>query len=65
MSHGEEKRTHVRALGSSTVVAIGNGANDVPMLDEAALAIAVLGREGLRCCSQSSGCGSHEPDGRS
>jgi soluble P-type ATPase len=44
---GAEKRDHVRTLGSRQVVAMGNGANDVLMLQEAALAIAVLGPEGL------------------
>jgi soluble P-type ATPase len=44
---GTEKRDHVRTLGSRQVVAMGNGANDVLMLQEAALAIAVLGPEGL------------------
>ena len=44
---GPEKRDYVRALGPEHVAAIGNGANDVPMLQEAALAIAVLGPEGL------------------
>ena len=44
---GAEKREYVRALGAESVVAMGNGANDVPMLDDAALAIAVLGAEGL------------------
>jgi soluble P-type ATPase len=37
----------VRALGPSGVTAIGNGANDVGMLREAELGIAVLGHEGL------------------
>jgi soluble P-type ATPase len=44
---GTEKRDHVRMLGPEQVVAMGNGANDVLMLREAALAIAVLGPEGL------------------
>jgi soluble P-type ATPase len=44
---GTEKRDHVRTLGPQQVVAMGNGANDVLMLQEAALAIAVLGPEGL------------------
>lgn len=44
---GLEKRSYVQSLGASSVVAMGNGANDVPMLEEAALAIAVLGPEGL------------------
>jgi soluble P-type ATPase len=39
---GTEKRCYVRALGPRQVVAMGNGANDVLMLREAALAIAVL-----------------------
>ena len=47
ISSGEEKSAHVRALGPETVAAMGNGANDVLMLREAALAIAVLGPEGL------------------
>ena len=42
-----EKRDHVRTLGPEQVVAMGNGANDVLMLQEAALGIAVLGPEGL------------------
>jgi soluble P-type ATPase len=44
---GTEKRDHVRTLGPEQVAAMGNGANDVLMLREAALAIAVLGPEGL------------------
>ena len=44
---GSEKRDHVRTLGPEQVVAMGNGANDVLMLQDAALAIAVLGPEGL------------------
>ncbi len=47
ISRGTEKRDHVRALGPHNVVAMGNGANDALMLEEAALAIAVLGPEGL------------------
>jgi P-type E1-E2 ATPase len=43
----EQKANFVRSLGSDGVVAIGNGANDVAMLREAALGIAVLGSEGL------------------
>ena len=44
---GDEKRAYVRDLGGASVVAMGNGANDVLMLEEAALGIAVLGPEGL------------------
>ncbi|GAB4565826.1 MAG: HAD family hydrolase [Anaerolineae bacterium] len=42
----EQKRQIVRRLGPEHVVAMGNGANDVGMLMEAALAIVVLGPEG-------------------
>lgn len=47
---GEEasqKAALVQRLGSDRVVAIGNGANDVAMLREADLGVAVLGHEGL------------------
>ncbi len=40
------KFDYVRALGSDTVAAIGNGRNDRLMLDESALGIAVIQREG-------------------
>jgi soluble P-type ATPase len=43
----EQKGRLVRELGAERIVAIGNGANDVAMLKEAALGIAVLGPEGL------------------
>ena len=36
----------VDRLGAAGCVAIGNGANDVPMLERAALGIAVIGPEG-------------------
>jgi P-type E1-E2 ATPase len=42
-----QKAAFVRGLGAETVVAIGNGSNDVAMLREARLGIAVLGPEGL------------------
>ncbi len=42
-----QKASFVRELGSETVCAIGNGANDAQMLREAKLAIGVLGEEGL------------------
>ncbi len=41
-----QKAHYVRQLGSERVVAIGQGANDVAMLDQAALSICVLGQEG-------------------
>ncbi len=43
----EQKAAYVRRLGALRCVAIGNGCNDALMLREAALGIAVLGREGL------------------
>ncbi len=43
---GAEKARLVRALGPSTVVAIGDGRNDAAMVELAALGIAVLGGEG-------------------
>jgi P-type E1-E2 ATPase len=42
-----QKAAFVRSLGAEVVVAIGNGSNDVAMLREAGLGIAVLGPEGL------------------
>jgi P-type E1-E2 ATPase len=42
----EQKAAYVRALGAQQVVALGNGANDVDMLNTAALGIAVIGPEG-------------------
>ena len=42
-----QKADFVRSLGGESVVAIGNGGNDVAMLAEAAIGIAVLGPEGL------------------
>lgn len=41
-----EKLEYVRRLGSRSVAAIGNGANDALMLKEAALGILVIGPEG-------------------
>ena len=41
-----DKLQALRALGANRCVAIGNGANDVSMLEDAALGIAVLGAEG-------------------
>lgn len=44
--HREEKRALVAQLGDESVVAIGNGRNDVAMLQAAALGVAVCQREG-------------------
>jgi P-type E1-E2 ATPase len=41
------KAALVQKIGARSVVAIGNGANDVEMLRQAAVGIAVLGPEGL------------------
>ena len=46
ISDGEEKARVVARLGPDATVAIGNGRNDVPMLQVAAVGIAVLGPEG-------------------
>lgn len=43
----QQKGDFIRALGADRCVAMGNGANDVTMLETAALGIAVLGREGM------------------
>jgi P-type E1-E2 ATPase len=43
---GDEKARYVAELGAERCVAIGNGVNDVAMLDAAALGIAVVGPEG-------------------
>jgi P-type E1-E2 ATPase len=49
----KQKAEFVDGLASHSVVAIGNGANDVEMLRRAALGIAVIGGEGLaaKCLS--------------
>jgi soluble P-type ATPase len=47
IQRGEEKMRYVQELGPSSVVAIGNGANDTSMLRLAALGIAVLTSEGM------------------
>lgn len=44
---GRDKRRLVRSLGGEGVAVVGNGANDVPMFEEAALGIAVCGTEGM------------------
>ena len=42
----EAKLDYIERLGTESVVAIGNGANDAAMLERAALGIAVVGPEG-------------------
>jgi soluble P-type ATPase len=46
VERGADKRRVLDALGPVRCVAIGNGANDGPMLRAAALGIALLGPEG-------------------
>jgi P-type E1-E2 ATPase len=45
-AQGDAKRDYVATLGSDGVACVGNGRNDLPMMEEAALAIAVLQSEG-------------------
>lgn len=47
VANGADKRAYVEHLRPAGVVAMGNGTNDAPMFEVAALAIAVLGPEGL------------------
>ncbi len=46
-SEREQKADFVNRLGATVTVAVGNGSNDVGMLREAAIGIAVIGAEGL------------------
>jgi soluble P-type ATPase len=45
-NQAQAKLEYIEELGTSSVVAIGNGANDAAMLEHAALGIAVIGPEG-------------------
>jgi soluble P-type ATPase len=42
----QQKLDLLRQLGATRTVAIGNGADDVPMIEEAGFGICVLGKEG-------------------
>jgi len=44
---GEQKVAFIQQLGSKHVVAVGQGENDAGMLNEAALGIGILSREGI------------------
>lgn len=44
---GDEKRNYVEQLGPASVIAFGNGMNDVGMLRLAAIGIAILSGEGV------------------
>jgi len=46
LEDGLDKKAFLLNLGGEKVAAIGNGYNDIYMLEEAALGIAVIGREG-------------------
>jgi P-type E1-E2 ATPase len=46
-NEAEQKAEYVRNLGSETVVAIGQGANDALMLQAARIGICVMSREGV------------------
>lgn len=49
MTEGEasaEKSSILRKLGSEKTVAIGNGVDDAPMLEESGFSICVIGKEG-------------------
>ncbi|BDY11719.1 HAD family hydrolase [Hydrogenimonas cancrithermarum] len=48
--HASEKRSYIESLGAETCVAVGNGNNDMQMLESAALGIALIGFEG--CSTQ-------------
>lgn len=47
IQNGEEKAAFVRQLGAESVIAFGNGANDIAMLRLAAVGVAVLANEGM------------------
>ena len=47
IQNGEEKAAFVQQLGPDSVIAFGNGANDIPMLRLAAVGVAVLANEGM------------------
>jgi len=46
IQRGTDKRAFAEELGAAGVVAVGNGRNDVAMLEVAALGVAVTGPEG-------------------
>jgi soluble P-type ATPase len=46
---GADKANALEKIRSGTVIAIGNGRNDVPMMERAGLSIAVIGPEGAAC----------------
>ena len=47
IGNGKDKLHYIEQLGPSTVIAFGNGANDVDMLRRAAIGVAVITAEGV------------------
>jgi soluble P-type ATPase len=47
ISSGEEKTNYVEQLGPASVIAFGNGRNDVGMLRVAAIGVAIVAAEGV------------------
>src|SRR2546428_1891392 len=47
ITNGEDKARYVEQLGTSSVIAFGNGTNDSGMLAKAAIGVAVLAAEGV------------------
>jgi soluble P-type ATPase len=47
ISTGEEKTRYVEQLGPASVIAFGNGVNDIGMLRLAAIGVAILAGEGV------------------
>ena len=50
VANGEEKARYVQQLHPDSVIAFGNGMNDVEMLRLAAIGVAILGTEGMAAC---------------
>lgn len=46
-SEAQQKAEYIKKLGAESVIALGQGANDAAMLNEAAIGIAVMSPEGL------------------
>jgi soluble P-type ATPase len=46
VTNGSEKRDYAMQLGPERCAAIGNGVNDVPMLEAVRLGIVIVGPEG-------------------
>ena len=46
IADGREKAGVVAGMGPDEVIAVGNGRNDIPMMEVAGIGIAVLGPEG-------------------